>query len=252
MSVDEDGMTTEERRLFDDLVERITANKSEVLDVLAGESPVSDDAPVSDGTSVPDASGTADAPPLAEESAQASGPEADRAGSEPTPTDPEPGVADPDPPSADLRTADAEDASTDAGALAGAMGGGEGDPAGGDGSTGRSDVDATSGVSETGNDEAGRRETTQDGADGLTADASADDADEGTGATTDGGSMPDATTGSGSEASADRATVRITRDVGAIFGVDEREYDLASEDVVSLPVENADPLVQRDAAERLD
>ena len=36
------------------------------------------------------------------------------------------------------------------------------------------------------------------------------------------------------------------------FGVDEREYDLASEDVVTLPAENADPLVQRDAAERLD
>ncbi|KKF39050.1 hypothetical protein FK85_31605, partial [Halorubrum saccharovorum] len=50
----------------------------------------------------------------------------------------------------------------------------------------------------------------------------------------------------------DRATVRITRDVGSIFGVDEREYDLASEDVVTLPAENADPLVQRDAAERLD
>ena len=54
------------------------------------------------------------------------------------------------------------------------------------------------------------------------------------------------------EAGPDRATVRITRDVGAIFGVDEREYELASEDVVSLPVENADPLVQRDAAERID
>jgi len=52
--------------------------------------------------------------------------------------------------------------------------------------------------------------------------------------------------------SSDRATVRITRDVGAIFGVDEREYDLANEDVVTLPAENADPLVQRDAAEQLD
>ncbi|TKX76832.1 hypothetical protein EXE53_29765, partial [Halorubrum sp. SD626R] len=50
----------------------------------------------------------------------------------------------------------------------------------------------------------------------------------------------------------DRTTVRITRDVGPILGVDDREYDLASEDVVTLPAENADPLVQRDAAERLD
>jgi DNA replication factor GINS len=50
----------------------------------------------------------------------------------------------------------------------------------------------------------------------------------------------------------ERATVRITDDVGAIFGVDEREYDLSTDDVVQLPAANADPLVERDAAERLD
>ncbi len=50
----------------------------------------------------------------------------------------------------------------------------------------------------------------------------------------------------------DRTTVRITRDVGAILGVDEREYDLADEDVVTLPAENAGPLIERDAAEKLD
>jgi len=37
MPVDADGMTTEERQLFDDLVDRITENKSRVLDVLSGE-----------------------------------------------------------------------------------------------------------------------------------------------------------------------------------------------------------------------
>jgi len=37
MPVDADGMTTEERQLFDDLVDRISENKSRVLDVLAGE-----------------------------------------------------------------------------------------------------------------------------------------------------------------------------------------------------------------------
>ncbi|OYR56883.1 DNA replication complex subunit Gins51, partial [Halorubrum halodurans] len=50
----------------------------------------------------------------------------------------------------------------------------------------------------------------------------------------------------------DRETVRITRDVGEILGVDEREYDLASEDVVTLPTANAEPLVERDAAERIE
>ncbi|MFC5972854.1 hypothetical protein ACFPYI_16070 [Halomarina salina] len=50
----------------------------------------------------------------------------------------------------------------------------------------------------------------------------------------------------------DRTTVRITRDVGEILGVDQRAYDLKSEDVVTLPTPNAEPLVDRDAAERLD
>jgi len=54
-----------------------------------------------------------------------------------------------------------------------------------------------------------------------------------------------------SDADTDRTTLRITRDVGEIFGVDEREYDLASEDVVTLPTPNAEPLLDRDAAERL-
>ncbi len=49
-----------------------------------------------------------------------------------------------------------------------------------------------------------------------------------------------------------RETVRITDDVGGIFGVDEREYDLVTDDVVQLPAENARPLVERGAAERLE
>lgn len=50
----------------------------------------------------------------------------------------------------------------------------------------------------------------------------------------------------------ERTTVRITRDVGEILGIDDREYDLASEDVVTLPTTNAEPLLESDAAERLD
>ena len=52
--------------------------------------------------------------------------------------------------------------------------------------------------------------------------------------------------------STDRRTVRITADVGEIFGVDEREYDLSRDDVVDLPEANAAPLVERDAAELLE
>ncbi|MFB6297871.1 MAG: hypothetical protein ABEH56_05065 [Salinirussus sp.] len=49
-----------------------------------------------------------------------------------------------------------------------------------------------------------------------------------------------------------RTTVRVTADVGAIFGVDEREYDLAVGDVVTLPSDNADLLVESDAATPLE
>ena len=53
-------------------------------------------------------------------------------------------------------------------------------------------------------------------------------------------------------AAIERTTVRITEDVGEVFGVDERTYDLAAEDVVSLPTANAKPLIDRDAATPID
>lgn len=50
----------------------------------------------------------------------------------------------------------------------------------------------------------------------------------------------------------DRTTVRITADVGEVVGADDRDYHLGSEDVVTLPAPNAEVLVAKDAAERLD
>lgn len=50
----------------------------------------------------------------------------------------------------------------------------------------------------------------------------------------------------------DRTTVRITKDVGEIVGVDERTYHLATDDVVSLPAKTAKPLVSRGAAEPIE
>lgn len=50
----------------------------------------------------------------------------------------------------------------------------------------------------------------------------------------------------------DRTTIRVTKDVGEIFGVDQREYVLEAEDVVALPTQNAEPLVARNAAEKLE
>ena len=47
----------------------------------------------------------------------------------------------------------------------------------------------------------------------------------------------------------ERLTVRITEEVGTIFGLDEREYELHPGDIVSLPKENAQALIEREAAE---
>ena len=50
----------------------------------------------------------------------------------------------------------------------------------------------------------------------------------------------------------DRVTVKITTDVGSILGVDDREYTLSNDDVVTLPEQNATPLLDSDVAEPLD
>jgi len=66
------------------------------------------------------------------------------------------------------------------------------------------------------------------------------------------GDVPTGRADGGNPPEAERETVRITQDVGEIFGVDERTYTLESEDVVTLPEVNAGALVERDAAEKLE
>jgi len=66
------------------------------------------------------------------------------------------------------------------------------------------------------------------------------------------GDVPPGRADGGEPPEAERETVRITQDVGEIFGVDERTYTLESEDVVTLPEVNAGALVERDAAEKLE
>lgn len=63
---------------------------------------------------------------------------------------------------------------------------------------------------------------------------------------------PESDTDGDPEDSIDRMTIRMTTDVGEIFGIDERVYDLAADDIVTLPVENAQPLLDRDAAKRIE
>ena len=177
LNVDEEGLTSEEQELYDDLVSRIRSNKQQVLDVLAGAvSAAAGNDPASQET---DSAGRSEstADPVGE-TADAGVGAADVMGSSDDAPSPPPDTPDSDP---EAGTA-AEPPST-------------------------------------GDDAAGRGNSEDEAA---------------------------------AEADVERTTVRITRDVGDIFGVDQREYRLEREDVVTLPVANADPLVEREAAERLD
>ena len=49
----------------------------------------------------------------------------------------------------------------------------------------------------------------------------------------------------------DRRTVRITDDIETFIGSDERDYDLETDDIVTLPESNANLLIERDVAKEL-
>jgi len=198
-----EGMTAEEQRLFDTLVEEIRANRQHVLDVLAGEQSARDGPAGGE-----DPRGAADA------GAGSAG--AADAGVE------SPGV----PTDGDDQTAGTVDA-------ADAMGKpGSGAPSAP--GSGPADSGAPSAPAGQDSDRATERNHG----------AAASGRDRGA-------SRPAGDGNESTTAGVDRERVRITADVGAILGVDEREYDLSENDVVQLPRANAEPLLERDAAERL-
>lgn len=206
LPAESDGMTEEEEKLFETLVNDIKQNRQHVLDVLAGET---------------DESGTDG--------------DTDAATPEPTQPPSEPATGTPKSPG---ETSGPEPPSPAEGALA------DGPPTGlDDGPTEVSAADVMGGADDAGApaEESPPEPPTPTPAAG---EGATDERDAEPEVREDGGT---ATEGSG----VDRETVRITADVGDIFGVDEREYDLAKDDVVTLPEANAKPLVDRDAAERL-
>ncbi|SDM39750.1 DNA replication factor GINS [Halogranum gelatinilyticum] len=203
MPVDEDGMTAEEKALFEDLVARIEENKENVLAILAGKREPVDTGGESMSTAATDMVG----------------PDGSR-GESSTPVP---------------QTEPADSAA--GGVLADAMGG-----------------DTTDAEADAQQSPAADNDSTDDHTpvdpEPAPPGAVSEPSDESTDASADAPAAPDAT-----EAAADdteRTTVRITKDVGSIFGVDEREYDLATDDVVMLPTTNAEPLIEREAAEKLD
>ncbi|NHX35974.1 MULTISPECIES: DNA replication complex subunit Gins51 [Halolamina] len=191
MPVEEEGLTTQERDLFEDMVGRIGENRSRVLDILAGEG---DSAPASSGG----------APGTRPEQTEST------ATDEPSPTS-----DDRNPPSRD-------------------------EPAVGTGTTA---ADSPAAAPDEPDD--------VPPAPPRDAEEAPSPPEEAADPRSDGGVTADTRSTGGEEADADRTTVRVTEDVGRLLGVDDREYELRSEDVVSLPEDNAEALLQREAAEEL-
>ncbi|MFB6234638.1 MAG: hypothetical protein ABEH81_06630 [Halopenitus sp.] len=258
MPVEQEGMTSQERALFDDLVARISENKSSVLDVLTGEVE-----PTNTGT---------DAAAAASSSGKSTSSSATEQGPEP-----EPNIATDQPAAVDPADGAGEADEPDDGTLADAMGvgGSTDDPQ--DGESGSvSGSDPSEPAPSPASDEPAESappghtrvepDTAPPGADDAASDEPRDStpaeevstpADGRATSSNSESSEGDESQATGEESPAttdetERTTVRITADVGDIFGVDEREYDLASEDVVTLPEANAEALLQRDAAERLE
>jgi len=214
-----EGMTTEETQLFETLVDDIEHNRQLVFDALSGETTDS-----SDTDERPDQASSPE-PTAPEQTDSQEGSESPR--SETDRTRPGSGT---DPAEEPVRVADAMGGPTDDSPTGAARdrdpdthtSATDRDPAT-DQETGRS-TEQKAGTERRSDSEAAQRESTggEEGRDRETA------------------------------STVDRETVRITDDVGAIFGVDEREYDLSADDVVQLPAANAKPLVEQGAAKRLE
>jgi DNA replication factor GINS len=229
MSTEEEGLTTEERELFDDLVERIRSNRRRVLDTLTGESGPATDASTTDPTDPTGASSPGESTPDAAGDGAPAGPDA-VGGGDPASTDP------PVPPADDV--------------LSEAMGGSEDGADALDAADPADDAEVGTDSPVHGRDvDPDRDPAGAPGPDGTPSPSTT--ADPSAGATGDSGDVT-ADPGDAGAEDADRVLVRITRDVGEIYGVDQRSYDLAPEDVVTLPTANAGPLIDRDAAERLE
>ncbi|WP_136686959.1 DNA replication complex GINS family protein [Halorhabdus amylolytica] len=222
MPTDEEGLTTEERDLFDSLVQSIEDSREHVFDVLEGKTTSGnpdggdDHSNIDEVNRQPAGTGEASQPVERSEADQRSPPREE--------PDPETVSA------ADLMAGDSDSppagSSTDA-------------PPNGD--------EQSRAVPEEKPPEAvGVRESAR--RDGGTASAGTPSDADGDGAPVGG----DTGTAIRSDPSVERTTVRIMDDVGEILGVDDRAYDLTTDDIVTLPETNAEPLVDRGAAERLD
>ncbi|MFC6785579.1 hypothetical protein [Halobaculum halobium] len=275
---DTEGMTVQEVELFEDLVVRIEQNKNRVLNVLETGADVAIDADSGAAGAVStEPSAGSDAPPAAVAEAStpdsagakeptdgpeddASGVLADAMGGDGAPSNGSSGGA-----TTETRPSDGADGDANADTHADPTATIDANTDSKAGTDAKSAADAPPGndsppgefVPGSEPDRAGGAVVEPAGSDESAATAAADSTAESTGTAAAPESAATAEQAAGSDSTepadgTDRRTVRITRDVGQILGVDEREYELASDDVVTLPTANADPLLQRDAAEPIE
>ena len=260
MATDEEGMTTEERELFTDLVARIRENRQTVLSTLDGDAGRSTDesATEADAETEPGSDRAVDSDTPVDAPARQVG--ADAGGSEPSATEPTDDlladalgdagtdaidgtpaagseVSDPGSPPGPEAPPDEERSEGAAPASANSAGAVDGDPASDRAGDPDRPADEARAVSDGPVAETAPSES-------VASDRRSGDSPTAEATGSDGGSTDAADT--------DRTTLKITADVGTVYGVDEREYDLAREDVVTLPTTNAEPLLQKNAAERID
>jgi len=273
MPTEDEGLTVEERDLFDTLVDAIEHNRMQVEAILDGEDPASVNADEAAGDQADGAlSQHPDAEPSAREvddaasesDADAREPVSDEervdaadlmgGGSGPTPpADERESPADEQAPPAD----DTEPTTNEQGPPANDTGPAreEPNPPGADTTPAR-DSETTGDEQRSTDDPTTLREDVS-AADAVNPDPvsesgqSSEVAGQPESSSQPGAGQPDASGGSELDA-VERETVRIVDSVGEIYGVDDRQYELAADDVVTLPADNAKLLVERDAAERLD
>ncbi|ELY95469.1 hypothetical protein [Natrialba taiwanensis] len=287
MAADDEGLTAEEAALFDDLVDRIKGNKARVLDVLEGSTQTQDqDAATDTDSASPTGAGQGEgqgqgqrsnspAPPTPPQEPASEDPvqrrEANRGDdqvpepqseqhSQNAPHTQQPPTSQSTPATPDSEPADAAGVSP-----ADVMGG---DAASATSSSGADTADTANTAHVESAPQVNSSVATEKTADPGEVDVTDTGTPEQhrTGGGTEGGTNDDydeARSRSPSEAKADgdeatsesqvdRMTVKITQDIGSILGVDDREYTLVSDDIVTLPEANATPLLEREAAEPLE
>ena len=251
VSVDESGMTREEKKMYRNVVSEIEKNQEKVLqDVIAGdgEQDEENDTQQTDGSRGDGTPATRNdgAPPR---TGDASSPQRNDGDIPPTGKDAEPqtGVK-----GSESRGTDVNDTGVrrDTDAASGGDGGGS------DTQGSRETVDVNDVVGEGASNEVGFDEKTEvegeaGGSEGGfwgtdDKDRRRDGGARNTANSSRDSSVPDSGAGDG------YVTVRVTEDIPGFVGVDGREYQLNLEDVATVPESNAEPLCSKDVAERID